>query len=160
MAGRNQETTENVSGDQMNALTVSGDREGPTSVLIGDQAFKVKQQVNVPVLKHESGVTVAIRIEQPIRHELSEREEEVILGTGEVVKGKKETNIAVVRVTELSSNQLFNLVLNAIAASEFERAYPENGYVGKCFAIKKMGVVAGKRYKDVQIVEIEPALAE
>lgn len=146
--------------DQMKALQVSGDREGPTSVLIGDQKFKVKQQVNVPVLKHESGVTVAVRMEQPIRHELSQREIEVLnSATGEMVKGKQETQISVARVTELGSNQLFNLVLNAITASEFERAYPENGYVGKSFAIRKLGVVAGKRYKDVQIVEIEPELA-
>ena len=149
---KNQETDEN----QMTALAVEGDRQGPNAVMIGGQKFAVKQQVNVPVLKHESGQTVAVRIELPIRHETSRREEEVTLADGEVVKGIKETDISVVRVTELGSNQLFNLVLNAISASEFDRAYPDNGYVGKCFAINKLGVVAGKRYKDVQIVEIEP----
>lgn len=146
--------------EQMKALQVTGDRKGPTAVMIGDQQFRVKQQVNVPVLKHESGVTVAVRLELPIRHELSEREIEVLnKATGELVKGTQESQIAVVRVTELTSGQLFNLVLNAISASEFDRAYPDNGYVGKSFAIRKLGVVAGKRYKDVQIVEIEPELA-
>lgn len=150
---KDQNTAEAENGD-LNALTVQSDRTGPKAVLIGDQQFKVKQQVNVPVLKHDTGVTVAVRIENPIRHEVSTREIEVDTPDGKV-KGTQEGTISVVRVTELTSGLLFNLVLNAITASEFERAYPDNGYVGKMFAIKKMGVVAGKRYKDVQIVEIE-----
>lgn len=141
----------------MLALVVAATRDGPSAVMVGDQNYEVVQQVNVPTLKHETGQVLAIRIEQPIRHELSQRDIEVLnSATGELVKGKQETNIAVVRITELGSGQLFNLVLNAISASEFERAYPENAYVGKSFAIKKLGVVAGKRYKDVQIVEIAP----
>ena len=139
------------------AATVSSERKNvPSTVLAGDTHFKVKQQVNVPVLKHESGNTVVVRIEQPIRKEISRKEDEVTTSDGEVIKGIKETDISVVRVTELTSGLLFNLVLNAITASELDRAYPDNSYVGKSFAIRKLGVVAGKRYKDVQIVEIEP----
>ncbi len=148
--------------EQLKANVPAIGRSGPTGVLVGDTEFEVVQQVNVPILKHNSGETVCVRIEQPIRHEISSREMEVINASGEAVKGKQETSISVVRVTELGSGQLFNLVLNAISASEFERTYnTENenkvpAYVGKCFAIKKLGVVAGKRYKDVQIVEIRP----
>lgn len=143
------------------ALTVNDERKGIGPISVGGQQYAVKQQVNVPVLKHETGQAVAVRIELPIRKEIQRRNEEVTLDSGEVVKGVKEGQISVVRVTELSSGHLFNLVLNSITASELERSYPENengvpGYVGKSFLIKKMGVVAGKRYKDVQIVEIEP----
>lgn len=144
-------------GDNLNALAVRAERHSPKAVLVGDQSYSVKQQVNVPTLKHDTGVTVAIRIEQAIRRELTSREEEVTLANGEIVKGIKEGTLAVVRVTELGSGQLFNLVLNSITASELDRAYEDQSYVGKSFAIRKMGTVAGKRYKDVQIVEIEAA---
>lgn len=135
-------------------------RTGPSGVMIAGQRFEVVQQVNVPILKHETGETVAVRIELPLRTETSDRLVEVTdPRTGEVIKGSQEVPITVARVTELGSGQLFQLVLNAISASEFERAYPNAGYVGKCFAIKKLGLVAGKRYKDVQIVEIQPNAA-
>lgn len=142
-------------GAMVPAPVPTGDRIGG-NILIGDQEFKVKQQVNVPTLKHDSGKAVTVRIELPIRFETSTREEEVTLSTGEIVKGTKDTQIAVVRVTELTSGLAFNYVCNAITASELNRAYPDNAYVGKCFAIRKLGVVAGKRYKGVEILEIEP----
>lgn len=129
--------------------------QGPTGVMIDGVEYKVKQQVNVPILKHETGETVAVRIELPINKELTEREKEVIVA-GVKTMATEESTINVIRVTELTTGQLFQLVLNAITASEFERAYPDNDYVGRFFAIKKLGLVAGKRYKDVQIVEIEP----
>lgn len=128
--------------ETLNALVPVGERKGPRAVQIGETTYEVVQQVNVPILKHDTDQVIGIKLEQPIRHETSKRND-----------GSAGT-IAVARVTELGSGQLFNLVLNAITASEFERAYPDNSYVGKCFAIKKLGVVAGKRYKDVQIVEI------
>ncbi len=162
MADKKNETSET---ENRELSTIEGGKAGRSiteAVLIGDGKYKVKQQVNVPVLKHDSGQTVAVRIELPIRTEISRREDEVTTSSGEVIKGVKESNISVVRVTELNSGLLFNLVLNAITASEFARAYPDNehgvpGYVGKCFAIQKLGTVAGKRYKDVNILELEEA---
>jgi len=139
----------------MTAKGVEAQRQGPTSVEVGGVQYAVKQQVNVPILKHETNEVVAIRVELPINAEETTREKEVVVN-GVKTMATEEGVINVIRVTELTTGQLFNLVLNAITASEFERAYPDNGYVGRFFAIKKLGVVAGKRYKDVQIVEIEP----
>lgn len=157
--------TPNPAPDESKTVIPAPRPEGPKSIVVGDTEFDIVQQVNVPVLKHGSGETVLVRIEQPIRHELSSREIEVAVASGEMVKGKQDTQIAVTRVTELNSGQLFNLVLNAITASELERTYnTENenkvpAYVGKCFAIRKLGTVQGKRYKDVQIIEIKPKAA-
>lgn len=141
--------------DGMSAELVPTDRVNRDTVLIGDTEYKVKSQVNVPTLKHDTGKAITVQILLPIRTEISSREEEVTLSTGEVVKGTKENPINVVRVRELSSGLQFNYVCNAITASEFRRAYPEDAYVGKFFAIRKLGVVAGKRYKGVEILEIE-----
>lgn len=153
--------------DEVLTASVPAVREkGPTGLAIGNTTFKVKDLVTVPILKHNSGETIGVRIDQPIRRELTSREVEVATASGELVKGTQEGQIAVVRVTELGSMQAFNLVLNAITASELERRYnTENAngvpdYVGRFFAIKKLGVVAGKRYKEVQIAEIEPTGTE
>lgn len=132
---------------------VAVNRTGPSGVMIGGKVFAVIQQVNVPTLKHETGETVAVRLMQKINLDESSREIEVTVD-GVKTTATQTNEINVIRVTELGSNQLFNLVLNAITASELRSAYPDHSYVNKCFAIKKLGTVAGKRYKDVQIVEI------
>lgn len=125
-------------------------------VTVGGATFNVVNRVNLPTLKHEDGETVAIRVDSQIREEVTYKEEEVIIqGVKQTIT--KENVINVVRVTELNSNQPFEYVCNAMTADNLRSAYPENGYVGKFFAILKKGTAAGKRYKETEIVEIAPA---
>lgn len=124
------------------------------AIMVAGTEFKVAQQVTVPVLKHDSDETIAVRIDTPIVAE-DQFDTKIDEETGEIVKQTFKGKINVGRVTELTSGQLFQYVFNAISASELRSAYPNDGYVGKCFLIKKLGVVAGKRYKEVQILEIE-----
>lgn len=146
-------TTENTESE-VKAVAVREERSG--AVMVGGNTFAVVQQVTVPVLKHESGETIAVRLEQPIIEE-DQIEYTTDPKTGEVTDQKYKGKINVGRVVELGSGQLFQYVFNAISASELRSAYPNNGYVGKSFLIKKLGVVAGKRYKEVQVIEIEAA---
>lgn len=130
--------------------------QAASGVMIGGVAYKVKQLVNVPTLKQESGETVCFRIDMPI-YESESTKEEIVERNGQKVVETKITVVRVARVTELGSGQLMEYVCNAITADNLETAYPDHGYVGKCFAVQKLGLVAGKRYKDVKIIEIEPA---
>lgn len=124
-------------------------------VVIGGQTYGMVKQVNLPTLKHDTNETVAIRIDMPIREEVNYIKELVTVN-GEKQEITKENVINVVRVTELNSMQPFEYVCNAMTADNLRSAYPEHGYVGKSFAIQKLGVVAGKRYKETKIIEIEP----
>ena len=125
------------------------------SVTVGGVTFAVKRAVNVPTLKHETGDVVLIRIDQPLERKENEIEKDVTIGG--VKQKATETNILhIARVTEYTSQAQFEYVCNAMTADNIQSAYPDASYVGKWFAIRKGGTVAGKRYKDVQIVEIEP----
>lgn len=127
-----------------------------SGVMIGGVAYDVVQLVNVPTLKHESGETVCFRIEMPIYSSENTVTEDVNI-PGEGKRTIERVNIVkVARVTELSSGQLMEYVCNAITADNLETAYPNDTYVGKSFAVQKLGTVAGKRYKEVKIIEIQP----
>lgn len=128
------------------------------TVDVGGVTYKIAKRVNVPILKHEDGETLAVRFDQPILEEPTIRDIRVKdAATGGLVTMQEEGYINVARVTELYSKEPFNLVLSVMAAGDLRNAYPDHGYVGRTFAIQKVGLVAGKRYKQVNVVEIEPA---
>lgn len=128
---------------------------GATAVNIGGNRYNVTRRVNVPTLKHDSGAVVAFRIDAPIREEHSLRKVKVKIG-GVDQEAEEEVRINVVRVTEAKSGQEFEYVCNAMTADNLRGTYPDHSYVGKWFAIQKLGVVAGKRYKETNVLEIEP----
>lgn len=135
------------------AKSVEAHTDHMQMIQVGDKQMAVTNLVNLPTLKHETGEIVAIRIDAPIREEVSYKEEEVIVqGVKQVAT--RENIINVVRVTELSSGSPFEYVCNAMTADNLRSAYPENGYVGRSFAIAKGDTVQGKRYKATQIVEL------
>ena len=126
-------------------------------VMIGGARFNIKKQVNLPTLKQESGETIAVRFDTPIREEPQYKD--VIVNNEDGSKGvvKQETFINIVRVTELGSGQPFEYVCNAMTADNIRSTYPDENYVGRSFAIQKLGTVAGKQYKQTNVVEIEAA---
>lgn len=124
-------------------------------VNIGGTTFSVKKNVNIPTLKHDTGETLVFKILAPIQEKRSTETKTVkIGGVDQQIEEEKIINIA--SVLEVHSQAEFQYVCNAITASNLREAYPNDGYVGKWFAVRKGGTVAGRRYKDVQIVEIEP----
>lgn len=143
-------------GEVLTSKEVTISQQAASGVVIGGTAYKVLKRVNLPTLKHESGETVCVRIDDPIRLEKNIVKETVkVNGTDTDIE--REVYLNVVRVTELSSGQPFEYVCNAMTADNLRGAYPENGYVGHSFAIQKLGTVAGKRYKETNVLEIGPA---
>lgn len=134
------------------AITVSEKAAG--GVIVNGQQFNMVKRVNLPTLKQESGEVVVFRIDARIREEVNYKETEVVMN-GEKVKATQENIINVVRVTEASSGQPFEYVCNAMTADNLRSAYPDHTYIGHCFAVQKLGTVAGKRYKETNVIEIE-----
>lgn len=130
-------------------------RNDYSGVMIGGQSYEVVGLVNVPTLSHETGATVAFMALMPIVSGMNEVTEEVTV-EGKKVMASRQVPINVIRVRNLADELEYEYVLNAIAADSFITSYPDAGYVGKCFAIKKGQVVAGKRYKSVEVIEIRP----
>lgn len=140
------EVMDTETGEVFTSKEVAVSQKAASGVMIAGKKFSMVKQVNVPTLKQETGETVAIRIEAPIRTEENSSADEKKAGI--------EKFINVVRVTELGSGQPFEYVCNAITADNLRGSYQNDTYVGKSFAIRKGGTVQGKRYKDVQIIEI------
>lgn len=145
--------TSEIAAAKPPALVAATDAE--QFALVGGLKVKVKKEVTVPTLKQETGQTVFIQITDPIRQETTEEKKKVKV-EGVDTEITEEKTINVVRVNDLRDNgRAKAYVLNAIAASELRDAYPNDGYVNLYFAITKGGTVAGKRYKDVTVVEID-----
>lgn len=125
-------------------------------VVIGGIAYTIARRVNVPVLTQEDGEVVAFKVLQPIREEVNYKETDVVVN-GERVKGVQEVTINIIRVEEIGSKQEMDYVANAMTAGNLRATYPDHAYVGKTFAIQKLGVVPGKQYKATNVVEIQPA---
>ncbi len=47
------------------------------------------------------------------------------------------------------------MFVNAVLGHELRSVYPNNGYVSKCFEVKKLWPKAGKRYHTFEIHEVE-----
>lgn len=109
--------------------------------------FKVVKNVTLPLLKQSDDTTVYVRIDSAI---FKGKE---IKGTGEAAKMEPAD---LMNVTELESGEQMQMIANAVLKGNLEEEYPEEGYVGKCFAVTRMKV-EGKRYKNYSIQEIEVA---
>lgn len=69
-------------------------------------------------------------------------------------KGKPVTSVKVIDL--LGGSVEKSLVVPAIIKSELLRTYPNDGYVGKFFAMSKLGKQEGKNYNNWDIKEIRP----
>lgn len=64
----------------------------------------------------------------------------------------------VANVLNLETGECQVLICNAVLSSEIQAAYPEHGYVGRCFGIRRGRSQLDKRYKVYEIVEISRVL--
>jgi len=74
---------------------------------------------------------------------------------------KKPANL--VNVIDLDTGAEMQLIVASMMQSTLEDEYPNNGYVGKCFEITKLGKVlggTGNSYNKYSIIEIEEPGAE
>jgi len=149
MASKTQDTSKTLIGKEVAVVEAASN-----AVIVGGVTYGIAKRVNVPTLKHESNETVVVRFEDEIREVVNVIEDEGYVN-GQLTKITRENILHVARVTEMSSGQPFEYVLNAITNDNIEGAYLNKTYVGRVFAIQKLGLVAGKRYKEVNIVELE-----
>jgi hypothetical protein len=52
------------------------------------------------------------------------------------------------------------LIVNTVMGSEIRRKYPNDGYVGRCFAMVRRRSDQDKRYKEFHIIEIARVVDE
>jgi hypothetical protein len=126
---------------------------------------KVVKLLTRPVLKMEEGVTRYVKIESAMfigKDIKSSRKKE-----DDDDKNKKEpaTIVNVINLGKVGANGEWigdgsqaQIVMNAVLKGHMADDYPDNGYVGKCFAITKQSRAAGKSYNPFHIEEIaDPA---
>lgn len=115
-----------------------------SNVAVGNFEFKAKKLVTRPVLKVEVDKPVAFKVQEPY----VKTEDRVNEKTGEITRGPY-----VVNVINLLTGHEMIVVMNITLKGAWDSSYPNNSYVGKCFAIQKSDV--GKRYKPVHVIEID-----
>lgn len=104
--------------------------------------FEVKREVAVPQLSVQGdNVQLAVRI--------------VSLMSGK--PNAKGHTVYSVKVQDLLDDSVEKaMVVPAIVQSELDRTYPDGSYLGKFFALSKLGKAAGKNYNNWDIKEIGP----
>lgn len=120
------------------ALTVIG---GASAVQAFDLSkFKIVREVAVPQLSIKGdNAQLAVKIMSAMVDTLD-------------AKGKPVTSAKVIDLIDGSTEK--SLVIPAIVKSELTRTYPQDGYVGKFFAMSKLGRQEGKNYNNWDIKEI------
>jgi hypothetical protein len=115
---------------------------GATPVLtINGKVITLKKTVNRVLLRHADGQTVFVTILSKIR-------------TGKEIKGSTMAAAELITVTEVTSGQEMEYIVNAVCKGLLEDEYPGGAYVGKSFAIYKQGKAPGKRYSNISLAEI------
>ena len=145
-------TSELAAATSDQALTLPP--KGAEVVLPGGLKVRMVKAVSRPTLKQETGESVYFTVTDPIRSETN-LEKKIVKIDGADREIEEEKTIHVVAVRNLTDGRDYNYVLNAVTHGELTDNYPDNGYVGRSFAIQKGAVVAGKRFKAVSVIEIE-----
>lgn len=115
--------------------------------------FKVKKHVTVPVLKiPDNGAPIYVRVNEAI-HTAKDN-------TGRMPATPKEGEVKrkppqLMQVTNLETGEIAQIVAGTVLESELKENYPGDGYVGKCFEIKKFKASGTKAYALYQVAEIE-----
>jgi len=111
--------------------------------------FKRKKLLTRPVLKMEQDKPRYIKIEKAmfIGKDIKARNADP--------DEKKKEPATIIDAINLETGEPVQIVANAVLKSVLTEEYPNDGYVGKCFAITKMGRQPGKQYNPFHIEEIE-----
>ena len=110
---------------------------------------KIVKNVTLPTLKKEDDVPMYITITSPI-----------VLGKQMPDEKQKDGSMKtpdrchLSECINLETGEEMQVIHNAVMRSNLEESYKDASYVGKSFKIVQMKV-AGKRYKNFSIIEIE-----
>ncbi len=125
--------------------------------------FKVKAHVTLQLLKIVEGSDYYVTLETAFKKGEAAparkvKEEYTDPETGEVKTRDKVTAAqeppTLCQVTNLLTGMRMQMIAGSVLHSEIEKQYPNEAYVGKSFKFKVFAI-QGKRYKGVEIAEIE-----
>jgi hypothetical protein len=155
------ETVDATTGEVTNVPATAGDnamtiQKGNVGV-IGGMRFKVKEVVNRPVLAIDALLDKWTFV-KPERAMYEGKEVKVQRKATEG-GGSFESKATLLDVIELESNNPGVIVCGSVLKSTLNEKFPDGSYVGKFLGIK-FRRVAGKNYKQVDMVELEPEAAE
>lgn len=142
-------------GEILEGFAPALENRAASGVEINGVVYDTVKAVTLPTLKHDVGKTIVFKVAEPMFTDEKEVEEMVEV-EGVMKKGTRKNKVTVMRVIELNSGVLCEYVCNAITVDDLNSAYPDNGYVGKSFAVQKLGKIAGKKYNEIKIIEIQP----
>jgi len=108
--------------------------------------IKVKRAVIVPTLNLSVGIPRYLVIIDPMR------ESKI---TDPDPKKAKDKPATICQVGDVTTGEIFVLLVPEVLKGNLEREYPDAGYVGKAFQFTKLPKRPGKRYFDFQCMEIE-----
>ena len=108
--------------------------------------FKRKKLLTIPVLKFKEGETRYVKITEAMHVGKPQKAKE-----GE--KAKEPAVLA--NCINLEDGAICQIIVSAVVKSVLTEEYPNDGYVGKCFAITKQGRNPGKQYNQFDIEEVE-----
>jgi len=104
--------------------------------------YKTVKAVTVQSLSFKKVDELAFKVEAPMH-------------VGNKIKEDEDKEPAIImRVIELESGALYDLIVPALLKTALEENYPDASYVGKSFVAVKRDI-PGKRYKGYDVSEIE-----
>ena len=106
--------------------------------------FREKQRLTLPVFSLAHTPIMVIKI-------LSEPHEADFIIE---VAGKKDSKPTVIECLNLDTDERGLLIVNAIMASAFLKAQPP--LTGRYFKLTSRNIREGKKYRDIDVVELEP----
>ena len=108
------------------------------------KGLKLKKRVTIPLLKQRVGMPIAVVF-------MSAMTESAPLASDK--SGKKDP-ATIAKVFSLFDETVYQIIIGTVTRSELEKAYPDNGYVGKAFYIE-LHKVEGKNYHVCDLQEVE-----
>lgn len=115
-----------------------------------DMEFETIGLVTLPQLKLTEGVAIFICHDGP----METRPKKTKTGAQALDDEGNPLAITTCKVVDLRTGELAQVVVGKAWEQNVKEAYPNNGYVGRCFRVVKSGV-SGKRWKAYDIREIK-----
>lgn len=126
----------------VNQMTIS-----EKSVMLSNgQTYKLARRVTVPLLSwKEVDVPIPFTSTGPYIYTAEKKTK----------KGETLPATPMMPVIDLNTGREARLIVGAIMQSLLEDEYPNNSYVNKSFVLLNRGKPEGKRFNDIELVEIE-----
>lgn len=122
----------------------------PAAAPVDDFQYETVGVVTLPQLKTLDGIPVYVRIDASIKT----TPKKTRTGAQATDEDGNPLAISTVQVVDMRTGEMASMVAGAALVQNLKDAYPNDGYVGRCFRIVKQAV-PGKRWKGYDIREIK-----